>query len=279
MFVPFIKYHGLGNDYLVIDPRHLPQDQISNDLVARICDRHFGVGADGVMYGPIFKGKEMHAVIYNSDGSIPENCGNGLRILGKSLYDNGYVLDTKFTIHITAGAMPMEIIDLETSIIKTRMGGYQLVEENLTLDLKEQQITGTAIRVGNPHFVTFVNKSTPEIAKELGPMIEHHPHFPNRTNCQFVEVLDPENIKIHIWERGSEYTHASGSSSSASACVAHLLGHCGSEITVHMPYGALKVFIQDKDNIYLTGPVQRVMEGKVDLKALSGDAFIPNRAA
>lgn len=265
IMVGFVKYHGLGNDYLVIDPKDIALEDLTQEVAAAICDRHYGVGADGILYGPIFKGEEMHMVIYNADGSFAENCGNGLRIFGQSLFDNGYVEDTKFTVHIEAGAMDMEIIDLKKNILKTFMGGFSLRDKALSIDLGGEIVTGTALSVGNPHFVTFVEETNEALARRLGPQIEHHEAFPNRTNCQFVEVIDRNTINIQIWERGSEYTLASGSSSTACACAAFVNGYCDKDITVNMPGGTLQISIIDEDHVYLTGPVQKVMSGRIDL--------------
>jgi diaminopimelate epimerase len=278
----FYKYHGLGNDYLVIDPKQISFSlNLTEENIKLICHRNYGVGSDGILYGPIMDGAKITFRIFNPDGSEAEKSGNGIRIFALYALDLSYVTEKHFDLYTKAGKVSIELIDAKTNMIKVGMGEYSFMNNKIPALLgdgevvdREIEVLGTGSReriscvnIGNPHCVLIKEGATEELARKLGPALENHPLFPNRINVQIVEVLDRSNIKIEIWERGAGYTLASGTSSAAAACVSHKLGFVDKDVTVHMPGGTMQVEIAGK-NMHLTGEVARVMEGNFaqDLK-------------
>jgi diaminopimelate epimerase len=273
MEVNFRKYHGLGNDYLVIDPNVHDAD-LTPDSIRLICDRNFGIGADGILYGPIKSGNNFSLRIFNPDGSEAEKSGNGLRIFAKYLFENKYVDKKNFSIETSGGIVEAYIEDESSNLIKINMGKMTFLSTKIPVRGKDRevvdeelQINGvkyrvTCLSVGNPHCVIPVNEVTEEMAKELGPEVENHEMFPNRINMQLVKVIDRANIEIRIWERGAGYTLASGSSSCAAAGAAYKLKMVDNKINVKMPGGKLLVEISENEDIYMTGAVEGVFEGR-----------------
>ena len=290
------KYHGLGNDYLVYDPNREPLP-LTEARVRLICHRNYGVGSDGILYGPILSGGEVALRIFNPDGSEAEKSGNGIRIFAKYLLDEGYVRSS-FVLHTLGGDVDVEYLDPEGHRIKAMMGrvtfqsgeipvagrAREIVDEAATFAGEDVRIT--CLSVGNPHCVIPMADLSPEKACQLGSIVETDPRFPNRINMQLLRVRDRGNIEIEIFERGAGYTLASGSSSCAAACAAHRLGLADSEITVHMPGGQMQVSIQPDWRVYLTGTVDKVGVTVLDeafvqaLVAMDDNAYKPwNRAA
>jgi diaminopimelate epimerase len=276
----FHKYHGLGNDYLVVDPRDLDRD-LAPDEIRLICHRNYGVGSDGILLGPIPTNvADCRLRIFNPDGSEAEKSGNGLRIFSRYLYDKGLVGTEPFTI-LTLGGTVRAQISSETKLVRVQMGQVSFDAAKIPVAGPPREVLGEKIvagdrefsfcaaTVGNPHCVVLPGEISETLARTYGPLIENDPRFPNRTNVQFMKVLGPKDIQIEIWERGAGYTLASGSSSSAAAAVAHRLGHCGREITVHMPGGELEIAIGEDYAIDMTGPVTAVCTGTVLDEAFS----------
>jgi len=279
MEVHFRKYHGLGNDYIVIDPNIYDVD-LTPDAIRLICHRNFGIGADGILYGPLKGGENLRIKIFNPDGSEAEKSGNGLRIFAKYLYENRYVEEKHFSIETLGGLVGAHIEDDSGNLIKIKMGRitFRSIEIPVSGDERdvvdeELEINGakfkaTCLSIGNPHCVIPMTDVSEEKARDLGPLVENHIMFPNRINMQLLKVLDRANIEIRIWERGAGYTLASGSSSCAAAGAAHRLGLVDNEVNVKMPGGTLLVEICDNDEVYLTGEVEGVFDGRFhpDLK-------------
>jgi diaminopimelate epimerase len=275
MAIKFYKYHGLGNDYIIIDPADGVHELTTIEIV-RICHRNYGIGSDGILLGPIDSEDGIAAVrIFNPDGSEAEKSGNGLRIFARYLWDKGVVSDAPFFISTIGGSVNATILD-NGKRIRIEMGTVsfnsaripvtgpdrEVINEKITIDGHEFNFC--AATIGNPHCVILQDEITPETACRIGPKIETHALFPNRINVQFLKVIDRSNIQIEIWERGAGYTLASGSSSCAAAAVAHKLGLCGPNITVHMPGGQLAIHIEKDFYVTLTGPVVKVAEGFLD---------------
>lgn len=272
--VKFHKYHGLGNDYIVIDPKDVKFHPLSEDNVRQLCHRNFGVGSDGILLGPMEMQGNIGLLIYNPDGSEAEKSGNGLRIFSRYLFDQHYVGKEPFQIATKGGLVTSQVFDSGRAV-KVEMGHVsfnsqdipvtgeqrEVLRESMTID--GEMLTYCALTVGNPHCVVLYPEATPETAHRLGPAIETDSRFPNRTNVQFLQVIDRNNIRIEIWERGAGYTLASGSSSCAAASVARRLGMCDNAITVHMPGGQLEITVSDDFNLTMTGPVTKVAEGTV----------------
>lgn len=273
--IPFSKYHALGNDYIVLPPDELGEE-MTGDLIRLICHRNYGVGSDGILYGPLDDPQcDFGLRIYNPDGSEAEKSGNGLRIFARYLYDRGLIDDRRPVSIKTAGGPVEARIKQDGGIITVAMGQVSFdsrkipvtgpVREviNETIEIKGQIIEYCAASIGNPHCVILQPEVSAEEARQWGPLIETHPFFPNRTNVQFMQILDRSNIAIEIWERGAGYTLASGSSSSAAAAVAHRLGLCGRLITVHMPGGRIEIEISPAFDITMIGPVTKVATGTI----------------
>lgn len=273
--VKYFKYHALGNDYIVIDPKYCSID-LTSKIIERICHRNYGVGSDGILLGPIYENNNIHLRIFNPDGSEAEKSGNGIRIFSKYLIDHSVVTDSVFELYTLGGKVKVEKLKKDGSLLKVAMGTVTFESEKIpvlgesrevideTFDFEGSILKATCVSIGNPHCVIPLDSISADKAHELGPKVENHKLFPNRINMQLLEVIDKNNIKIEIWERGAGYTLASGSSSSAAASVAYRLGLVGNNINVHMPGGIINIFI-DKDNmVYMTGSVNSVCEGALD---------------
>ena len=270
----FWKYHALGNDYLVLDPADLPAP-LTAEQVKAICHRNFGAGSDGILLGPLPSSVAQFGLrIFNPDGSEAEKSGNGLRIFSRYLWDRQRVGGEEFAIETPGGVVKSIVLD-EGRSARVEMGRVSFWSDeipmtgprreviNERIQAGDRSFTFCAANIGNPHCVLPLPEVSPELAREIGPLIETHPSFPNRTNVQFLRVLNRGNIRIEIWERGAGYTLASGSSSSAAAAVARRLGLCDGLVTVHMPGGNLAIQISADYHIRMTGPVTKVAEGSL----------------
>ena len=271
----FYKYHALGNDYIVMNPRDEPDGKPPEPRHIRaLCHRNFGVGSDGILWGPVPTEKaEFGLRIFNPDGSEAEKSGNGLRIFSRFLWDQGLVKTPCFTIETPGGVVEAEVkngnsitvamgrVSFDSERIPVAGPPREVLNEPITI--KDRTFSFCAATIGNPHCVIPLAEVSPELAKRYGPGIEVHPNFPRRTNVQFMQVLDRGNIRLEIWERGAGYTLASGSSSSAASAVAHRLGLVDRSVTVHMPGGKISIEIGPGFAIRMTGPVTRVCEGTV----------------
>ena len=270
--VKYSKYHALGNDYLVIAPE--VEFELTPEKIKRICHRHFGIGADGILFSSLPSDTSFTLRIFNPDGSEAEKSGNGLRIFARYLWDRRLVGEGEFAIDTIGGRVKARV-DPSGKSVRVEMGQVSFQSEKIPVtghsrEVLEERITVAdqtfvfcAATVGNPHCVIPLPEVTPELANRYGSLLEVHPYFPNRTNVQFMKVLDRNNIQIEIWERGAGYTLASGSSSSAAAAVANRLGLCDSPITVHMPGGQILIEMSDRFLITMTGSVTKVAEGLI----------------
>ena len=268
----FTKYHALGNDYIVINPKDLPAP-LTVGQVKTICHRNYGVGSDGILLGPLpSKHAPFGLRIFNPDGSEAEKSGNGLRIFSRYLWDKKLVGKEEFAIDTPGGVVKATVTE-RGKVVRVEMGKVSFWSDeipvvgprreviNEAIHLRGQKFSFCAATVGNPHCVLPLPKISADLARQIGPLLETHARFPKRINVQLMKVLDRANIQIEIWERGAGYTLASGSSSSAAAAVAHKLGLCDRSITVHMPGGKLAIEIGDGFDILMTGPVTKVAEG------------------
>jgi diaminopimelate epimerase len=274
MLWAFAKYHALGNDYIVIDPKDLPSP-LTKEQVVRICHRNFGVGADGILLGPLpAKDAKCALRVYNPDGSEAEKSGNGLRIFSRYLWDRKLVGGAEFALRTAGGLVRAKVLD-RGKTVRVEMGKVSFWSNEIPVTGPRREVIGEKIAVGgrkftfcaatvgNPHCVLPLPKIGAELAKQFGPRLETHRRFPNRINVQFMKVLDRRNIQIEIWERGAGYTLASGSSSSAAAAVAHKLGRCDRAISVHMPGGVIAIEIGEDFAIRMTGAVTKVAAGVI----------------
>ena len=275
----FTKYHALGNDYLVLDPADAPALPSDKDI-RTICHRNFGLGSDGILYGPLPSNRgDFGLRILNPDASEAEKSGNGLRIFARYLRDTGKVGTAPFTVDTLGGVVTCVVsegadsitvdmgkVSFDAAVIPVNGFEGDVVEKQIDLEGKSYRMY--AATIGNPHCVLPMEEVDAAIAHKLGPLIESHPMFPRRTNVQFLKVIDRENIRIEIWERGAGYTLASGSSSSAAGAVARRMGAVGADITVHMPGGIIQLHIKDDYSVRMTGPATRVGAYDLDPEAL-----------
>jgi diaminopimelate epimerase len=277
----FSKYEALGNDYLVLEADALHGVPLP-ELARTLCEHHFGVGADGLLVseGPAADGSFSLRIV-NPDGSEAEKSGNGLRIHARYLWDRGRVGDAPFETHTAAGRVRCQLLDAGRSV-RVEMGrasfgsgdipvsGSQREVLRESIEVAGQQREFSAVTLGNPHCVLFFERVSPELARELGPALETHPFFPERTNVQLVAVLDPHAIRVEVWERGAGYTLASGTSACAAAAVSCRLGYCESPVSVRMPGGELHVEVDPDFFLVQTGPVRKVAEGLLAAELLEG---------
>lgn len=268
----YVKYHGLGNDYLIIRPADAVENLDTNQ-VKRICNRNYGVGSDGILLGPLDSDtNDFRLKILNPDGTEAEKSGNGLRIFSRYLYDQGLVQEDPFTIETPGGTVICHVHD-GGKTVTVEMGEVSFLSTLIPVAGEKREVlrehmavAGTtfeycAATVGNPHCVILSENISPDLARHYGPLIEIDPRFPHRTNVQFLKIIDRGNIRIEIWERGAGYTLASGSSSTAAAAVAYKLGFCDPIITVHMPGGELSIKFAKDFTAIMTGPVVCICEG------------------
>jgi diaminopimelate epimerase len=280
MQIAFTKYHALGNDYIVIDPKDLPSP-LSVEKIKVICHRNFGIGSDGILLGPLPSENAKCALkIYNPDGSEAEKSGNGLRIFSRYLWDKKIVGDAEFSIQTAGGLVRSTVFD-NGKMVRVEMGQVSFDSEKIPVVGAKREVinekisvggcefTFCAATIGNPHCVLPLPEISAKLAHEFGPLLETHVNFPRKTNVQFLKILDRANIQIEIWERGAGYTLASGSSSSAAAAVAHKLGLVDKNISVHMPGGIIKIEIGDDYAIRMTGAVTKVFEGTMNAEMFS----------
>lgn len=275
----FQKYQALGNDYLVLETDG--ERALIPSLIRRICNRHFGVGSDGILLesapGP---GARFGLRILNPDGSEAEKSGNGLRIFARFLWDEGRVTAEPFIVSTRGGDVTCQVRPGGQQVF-VEMGKASFDSARIPVAGPPREVVGevlpmgntslrfTAVTVGNPHCVIHLDEVTPELAQRLGPILETHPLFPNRTNAQFVKVLDRHRLQIEIWERGAGYTLASGSSSCAAAAASVRLGLCEREVTVSMPGGDLQIGVAADYALTMLGPVQKVAEGVLAAELLA----------
>ncbi|GAB4430488.1 MAG: diaminopimelate epimerase [Anaerolineae bacterium] len=269
----FYKYQALGNDMVVIDPARFAFP-LTPATIRHICDRHFGLGADGVCYGPLPGGPHPRQMrFFNPDGSESGKSGNGLRIFARYLWDQGYAQNWVFEIGIGGEVVTVEVKDAAAQTLTIAMGrlsfhshdipvsgpAREVVNEAVRLAGRDYQIT--AVTIGNPHCVIFTEEVSEAAARAAGPAIEGDALFPERTNVQFARVVDRHTLQIEIWERGAGYTLASGTSSCAAAGAAVKTGQCDSPVEVQMAGGAAQVEIDQQWRVRLTGEVEAIASG------------------
>ena len=277
----FFRYHAIGNDYIVIREQDV-SGAMTPALARRICDRNFGVGSDGILLHLGANSDGAQAMrIFNPDGSESEKSGNGLRIFARYLWDRGLAAGESFRVTTPGGevtcritengrmvSVDMGTVSFDSARIPVAGPRREVLRERFTIAGCDLEYSCASI--GNPHCVLLRETLSEKETRELGPLIENEPRFPNRTNVQFMRVVDRANIAIQIWERGAGFTLASGSSSCAAASVAKRLGLCDDEITVHMPGGTLQIEIGPDFAMRMTGPVTHIADGDIDPESLEG---------
>lgn len=257
--INFTKMQGLGNDFILIDTRKEKLDGNLKQLAIDLCDRHFGIGADGLLLvWPSTKAHYRMQVI-NSDGSDAEMCGNGIRCFARYAYEADKLTEEVLSVETAVGTLLPAIIKENGRISGVEVDMGQPKNEG-TVSLKGFQFQ--KISMGNPHAVTFVANLTEIDLAELGSEIENDPHFPNRTNVEFVKVLSDKEIEVLVWERGAGETLACGTGACASLVAANLAGKTGRRALVRLPGGNLDIELSEDGHVLMRGPAETVFEGK-----------------
>ncbi|GAB6181083.1 diaminopimelate epimerase [Desulfotomaculum defluvii] len=273
----FTKVHGLGNDFILVlagTGQGLPDD--CNSLAKEMCDRQFGIGADGLVLLYESGVADVRMKIINSDGSEAEMCGNAIRCVAKYLYEHNIVKKSEIRVETLAGIIVPQIIQEEGIVkaVRVDMGEPRLNRADIPMVGLPGQVIGeqlavdgevyavTAVSMGNPHCVIFVPHLQAIPLSDIGPKIEAHPAFPRKTNVEFVEVLNPHEVRMVVWERGAGPTMACGTGACAVAVAGSLNGITEKQVTVHLPGGALDIEWANNGRIYMTGPATEVFQGE-----------------
>lgn len=279
----FTKMHGISNDYVYISTFDQPEEDWEQ-LAIRLSDRRTGIGGDGIILVCPSEVADAKMRIFNADGSEGKMCGNGIRCVGRFVYDKGLVPADKTTVTIDtlSGIKTLELtvrdgkvqsarVDMGAAIlnpaaIPVNYDGDTMINVPLEVDGKTWNLT--AVSMGNPHCVTFVDDVDSLELEKLGPHFENHPAFPERVNTEFVKVIDDHTLQMRVWERGSGETWACGTGACATAVAACLNGYCqkGDDITVHLRGGDLVIRYTD-DTVIMTGPASTVFEGEVEIES------------
>ena len=282
MKIKFTKMHGCGNDYVYINgfTEKVPQEE-KEEFVKRVSDRHFGIGSDGAIFINPAKEADFEMEMYNADGSRSEMCGNGMRCVGKYVYDYGLTDQKEFSV-VSAGEikyLTLTVDDNNKAVqIRVNMGspiltpaaipvvadGDIVVDEPITVLDKEYRMT--CVSMGNPHAVVFVDDVMNFPLNEVGPYFENHERFPNRTNTEFVQVVDRNHIKMRVYERGTGETLACGTGCCASAVACVLNGLTDTEVDVEVLGGVVHIEWDREENlVYMTGPGETVFDGEIEI--------------
>lgn len=277
MSFEFWKYHGLGNDFVIVDARHIDPTDRTPALAIQICDRHRGIGADGILWVESSDVAEFRMVITNSDGSRPEMCGNGLRCFAWYLYEQKYTQQRAFSVETDRGVLRCELLKTDAGApgwIKIEMGAPILERSNIpmvgpqghcvdeSLQVADESLRVTGVSMGNPHAVFF---DVPRDKQEtLGPLLEKHPVFPQRTNVEFVQVRATNELDVRVYERGCGWTQACGTGACASVVAAILTKRIPhrDNVVVQLPGGILDISVlPDFSNVWMSGPAASVFCG------------------
>ena len=276
MAIPFTKMHGLGNDYFFIDTERCSIENPA-ELSKVMSHRHLGVGSDGIILVMPGEPHPFRMRIFNADGSEAETCGNGIRCFAKYVYERNMIEDTEFVIETLAGPnrVKLNVENSKVLSVRSNMGAPRfdrteipmsgpagrVLEEPLRLS-DGREIKVTCANIGNPHAVIFVEDATSIDLTDLGPKVESHPAFPARTNVEFVNVIDRQNIVMRIWERGSGITMASGSGSCGAALASMITDRVDRRVAVHLVYGKLLIEWAEDNSVYQEGPATEVFSGE-----------------
>lgn len=277
----FAKWQGLGNDYLVVDDDQAHEAALDGELARAICDRHFGVGGDGILVLGKSDVADARMRIFNPDGSMAEMCGNGIRMAARYLLDRGHVDQPAMSIE-TAGGVVYPRVD-DDAQVSVDMGIVRTDEPlDVTVDVPggPQTFHGRKAFVGNPHFVVQRDPDTIDLAT-VGPLIECHSAFPARTNVEFVRIDDAHTVTMRVWERGVGETLACGSGACAVGVAAVLDAGCASPVTVHLPGGPLQIAVDDTAQglrVTMSGPAREVFTGSIDTSQLVPTPVAPQEA-
>ena len=280
--IKFTKMHGLGNDYVYIDAIN---QKIQNELKLAqfVSNRHFGIGSDGLILICESKVADFKMRMFNSDGSEAEMCGNGIRCVGKFVYDKGFTSKTTVTIETLAGikTLKLNIKDKKVETVRVDMGEPILEADkipviskeepvkNLELEAENRKFKFTCVSMGNPHAITIVENTKEFEVERYGKILEVDKAFPKKANIEFAQVIDKESIKMRVWERGAGETLACGTGACATAVACNLLNLTGRKVNIELLGGILNIEWNENDNhIYMTGPAVTVFDGELYKEAI-----------
>lgn len=276
--INFTKMQGLGNDFVILDFDEYKKANLSpSELAVKLCDRHFGIGADGlIIVNPNTKNTDTGWIFHNSDGSIAQMCGNGIRCFAKYVYDKGLINKKEFSVETKAGNIIPKILDdgrIRVNMSKPILAPDKIpakVNSNLNFNLKvsDRTFKANAISMGNPHCVIITEEDTKALALKYGSEIEKHPIFPEKTNVEFIKILSREEINLDVWERGCAITLACGTGACASTVAAILNGLCDSKVKVNLPGGQLLIewdgnINNPEKDIYMSGRADYSFKGEI----------------
>ena len=261
----FTKMHGLGNDYLYVYGE-VPENIA--ELSIRLSDRHFGAGSDGMIYISPSDVADFKMRIFNADGSEGMMCGNGIRCVGKYVYDKGLTDKTSLEIETLSGVKTLELEVEDGVVVAATVGmGKAVVRDDMKLKVADTEFLCIPVSVGNPHAVLPVEDIAEAPVDTIGPLVEQHHAFPGGVNVEFVQVISASELRMRVWERGSGITMACGTGACATAAAAVATGNCAANvpITVHLDGGDLKITVSSDFDVVMTGPAALVYEGEVEL--------------
>lgn len=271
----FVKMHGLGNEYIVLDSTNI-DFKLTTTAIRRLCNIHFGIGSDGIVMKVPSTKADFGFRVFNPDGSEAEKSGNGLRILCKYLFDYKYANKRQFSVETLTDIVYADIVEEKNgkaTLIQVDMGKAIFTSRDIPVNSDKPEFIGqmitagdkefevNCVSVGNPHCVVVKQELDEKEIRQYGPLLENHPMFPNRINVQFARILSDHDAQILIWERGAGYTLASGSSSCAASSVLVKRGLIKGDLTMHMQGGNLKIQIDGDWNIRMTGEVREIASG------------------
>lgn len=278
--INFTKMQGLGNDFVVLDyEEYKKTNKTPKELALKLCDRHFGIGADGlIIVNPDTKDTDIGWIFYNNDGSIAQMCGNGIRCFAKYVFEKGYVNKKEFSVETKAGTIIPKILD--NGLVRVNMSQPILepekipvkVNNNLNFEVvvSDRTFIANAVSMGNPHCIIITDENTKELALKYGREIETHPLFPEKTNVEFIKILSRDEINLDVWERGCAITLACGTGACASVTAAILNGLCDNKVKVNLPGGQLLIEwdgnIKDtKHDIFMSGRADYSFTGQIEV--------------
>ena len=279
--IDFTKMTGIGNDYIYIDCTDGTKIKDVPEMTKKLSDRHFGIGADGVILidKPDDEKADFKMKIYNSDGSEAEMCGNGIRCVAKFIHDKNLSDKDKLSIQTLSGIKKVKIlednkgecngaiVDMGEPLFQDNNIPYHVYEpfnKDLDIDVDGEKMRFTVVSMGNPHAVTFVENLDNLQIEKCGPIVENNPIFPNRTNVEFVQIIDKNNIKVRVWERGVGETYACGTGACAAMVASGINGYTDENVNVELPGGKLEIEWGKDNHIYMQGPAETVFEGKLN---------------
>lgn len=275
----FTKMHGIGNDYVYVN---CFEETVENpsEVSKKVSDRHFGIGSDGLILIKPSEKADFKMEMYNADGSQGAMCGNGIRCVAKYVYDYGLTDKTNISVDTKSGIkyLDLTVANGKVALVKVNMGRPELNAEKIPMIYKKQQVIQqplavkdniyevTAVSMGNPHVIVYMDQIRDLAIEKIGPDFEKHPAFPEGVNTEFVHVIDRKTVEMRVWERGSGETLACGTGACAVAVACVLNGYTEEEVTVRLLGGELKIFWNRKENlVYMTGPAEVVFDGTINL--------------